>query len=131
MLGTDGNFYGTTSEGGALGACNEVCGTVFKITPQGTLTTLHSFVGYPTDGDYPMGPLIQATDGNFYGTTFGGGANQFCGFGCGTVLKITPMGATTTLYSFNDEDDGAYPYGGLVQATDGNSYGTAHCRRAV
>ena len=62
VQGTDGNFYGTTSEGGANGY-----GTVFKITPSGTLTTLHSFD--VTDGAYPYAGLVQATDGNFYGTT--------------------------------------------------------------
>ena len=66
---TDGNFYGTTYAGGTA----TVCGTVFRITPGGTLTTLHSFDGY--DGSNPTAALVQATDGNFYGTTYGGGAD--------------------------------------------------------
>jgi uncharacterized repeat protein (TIGR03803 family) len=114
VLGTDGNFYGTTYAGGANGTN---VGTVFKITPSGTLTTLHSF-DY-TDGANPYAGLVQATDGNFYGTTSGGGAN-----GLGTVFKITPGGTLRTLYSFAFGADGYSPEAGLVQATDGNFYGT-------
>ena len=71
IQGTDGNFYGTTLLGGTNNNCTDRCGTVFKITAKGTLTTLHSFDG--TDGSSPTG-LVQATDGNFYGTTANGGA---------------------------------------------------------
>jgi len=106
----DGNLYGTTFESGA-----EYYGTVFKITPSGTLTTLHSFDG--TDGAYPNGGLVQATNGNLYGTTGQGGANN-----AGTVFKIALGGALTTLHNF-DVTDGAYPQAGLVQSTDGNLYG--------
>jgi uncharacterized repeat protein (TIGR03803 family) len=81
---SDGNFYGTTSEGGASGNCSGGCGTVFKITPNGTLTTLHSFGG--SDGAGPYGALVQATDGGFYGTTFGGGA-----YGSGTVFRMVSV----------------------------------------
>jgi len=120
---TNGNFYGTTFGGGANGA-----GTVFEITPGGTLTTLHSFTGYPSDGANPVAALVQATDGNFYGTTPYGGANtQFCGgfgAGCGTVFKITPSGTLTTLHSF-DSTDGSDPVAALIQATNGKFYGTA------
>jgi uncharacterized repeat protein (TIGR03803 family) len=123
IQGADGNFYGTTQFGGASGACTGGCGTVFKITPSGTLTTLHSFDG--TDGnDLFFAGLIQATDGNLYGATYLGGAN---GTNTGTVFKITPSGALTTLYNFCSQSgctDGRYPYGGLVQATDGILYGT-------
>jgi uncharacterized repeat protein (TIGR03803 family) len=110
--------------GGAGSACGSVgCGTVFKIAAGGTLTTLHSFTG-PSDGSSPYAGLVQATDGNFYGTTYLGGAGSACGsVGCGTVFKITPAGTLTTLHSF-DGTDGAYPAAGLVQATNGNFYGT-------
>jgi uncharacterized repeat protein (TIGR03803 family) len=118
---TSGNFYGTTSQGGAHSA-----GTVFKTTPGGTLTTLYNFCSQPncTDGGGPSGTqtlatLMQATDGNFYGTTWAGGAN-----GVGTVFKITTGGTLTTLHSFGNGTDGAYPNSGVVQATDGNFYGT-------
>ena len=125
---TDGNLYGTTLGGGANGV-----GTVFKITPSGTLTTLYSFCSESgcTDGYGLVAGLVQATDGNFYGTTQVGGANVLCpvpgDLGCGTVFKITPSGTLTTLHSFCSESgcaDGAEPYAGLVQATDGSLYGT-------
>jgi uncharacterized repeat protein (TIGR03803 family) len=109
---TDGNFYGTTEVGGANGL-----GEVYKITPTGTLTTLHSFDG--ADGSNPFGPMIQATDGNFYGATSAGGASND-----GTLFKITSTGTLTTLYSFSGTD-GQEPRG-VVQATDGNFYGTTY-----
>ena len=125
----DGYLYGTTSAGGTGG--NN--GTIFKMTTGGVLTTLHSFDG--TDGSYPLGPLTQASDGNFYGLTSEGGANKDptngCGiaYGCGTVFKITPQGTFTSLYSFCSQPDcadGETPWvsSGLVQASDGNLYGT-------
>jgi uncharacterized repeat protein (TIGR03803 family) len=123
VLGTDGNFYGTTLYGGT--SSND--GTVFKITPGGTLTTLYRFSG--ADGANPGGRLLQATDGNFYGTTASGGTSTAANClvsgedKCGTLFKITPAGALTTLYSFNAES-GFNPDGGLIQATDGNLYGT-------
>jgi uncharacterized repeat protein (TIGR03803 family) len=116
VQGSDGNFYGTTSEG-AIGY-----GTVFKITSSGTLTTLHSF-DY-TDGAEPAGALVQGTDGNFYGTTYEGGANTQCYEGtCGTLFKITPSGTLTTLQSF-DGTNGWGPVAALAQGTDGQFYGT-------
>ncbi|MFN7995653.1 MAG: choice-of-anchor tandem repeat GloVer-containing protein [Bryobacteraceae bacterium] len=115
----DGNFYGTTYSGGS-NDCNTGtspgCGTVFKITPAGVLTTLYSFNSI--DGANPNAGLVQGTDGNFYGTTSGGGING----GYGTVFKLTPAGKLTTLHSF-DKTDGFFP-NGLVQATNGNFYGT-------
>ncbi len=118
---TDGNFYGTTAEGG-LGVCisfgiNDGCGTIFKVTPGGTLTTLYNFGLVATDGSHPSA-LIQATDGNFYGTTsFGGPMNA------GTIFMMTPSGTLTTLYSFGEDSLGSDPTG-LIQASDGNFYGT-------
>ena len=132
--GADGNFYGTTFAGGTSNNCNRQgsfgCGTIFKITPQGVLTTLHSFTN--ADGCYPEAGLVQGTDGNFYGTTSGGGANGYCGAPIqagGTVFKITPAGVLTSLYTFCSQSncsDGDLPYGELVQATDGNFYGTTN-----
>jgi uncharacterized repeat protein (TIGR03803 family) len=119
---TDGNFYGTTQYGGVPRGA----GTIFKITAQGHLTTLYTFCTQSpcTDGAQPLGGLVQASDGNFYGTTSEGGIYSFdCEYGCGTVFKITPQGALTTLYSF-DDSNGNGPIGTLVQATDGNLYGT-------
>jgi uncharacterized repeat protein (TIGR03803 family) len=111
---SDGNFYGTTAQGGANGL-----GSVFRITSAGTLTTLYSFEG--SDGRSPQGTLVQGSDGNLYGTTTYGGAG-----GYGTVFTITTAGALTTLYSFAGSSDGTYPYAGVVQGTDGNFYGTTN-----
>jgi uncharacterized repeat protein (TIGR03803 family) len=115
----NGDLYGTTVEGGA-----DYHGTVFKITPGGTLTTLYSFCSQTncTDGFYPFGGLVQAANGDFYGTTQYAGAN-----GGGTAFKITPGGTLTTLYSFCSQTnctDGGGPYAGLVQAANGDFYGT-------
>ena len=118
IQGTDGNFYGTTFIGGAVGP-----GTVFKMTPSGTLTTLYSFSG--PDGGGPGGPLsagalLQGSDGNLYGTTFGGGGPAKAG----TVFKITTGGALTTLYTFQNDGDGYEPTGSVAQGSDGTVYGT-------
>jgi uncharacterized repeat protein (TIGR03803 family) len=112
---TDGNFYGTTSFGGANNS-----GTVFKMTPSGALTTLYSFCSQSgcADGQEPIAGLVQGPDGNFYGTTYGNGATN-----PGTVFKITPRGTLTTLHSF-DGTDGQQPWAGLVQAANGDFYGT-------
>jgi uncharacterized repeat protein (TIGR03803 family) len=128
---TDGNFYGTTPGGGTNSndSCYQGgCGTAFKITPAGVLSTLYNFCSQLncTDGFGPYAGLVQATDGNFYGTTYFGG-NGTGGGGGGTVFKITPIGALTTLYNFCSQPncaDGAAPYAGLVQGRDGNFYGT-------
>ena len=123
--GRNGNFYGTTS---AIGDS----GTVFKMTPSGTFSTLYSFSGGMdsggTDGASPLAGLVQGRDGNFYGTTAAGGANQAYDSrdGAGTVFKITPSGSLTFFYSFCSKDkcaDGAHP-NGLIQGRDGNFYGT-------
>jgi uncharacterized repeat protein (TIGR03803 family) len=178
VQGTDGDFYGTTLNGGSNN-CMEGCGTIFRISPWGGLTTLYRFpqaanpgtplvqgtdgnfygtagggVGggvfqitaggmfawlygfcspgpYCSDGSLPAAGLVQGTDGNFYGTTeFGGNQNSSCGlpgWGCGTVFQITPAGALTTLYRFCPGSictDGSNPTSALMQATDGNFYGT-------
>jgi uncharacterized repeat protein (TIGR03803 family) len=119
----NGILYGTTEAGGASKNCQQGCGTVFSISPGGrTFATLHSFDG--TDGSQVEAGLVLAANGNFYGTTKLGGASTNCGsLGCGTIFEITPGGMLTTLHSF-DSTDGAYPEAPLVQATDGNFYGT-------
>jgi uncharacterized repeat protein (TIGR03803 family) len=118
LQASDGDLYGTTYEGGSNNSCPNGCGTVFKITLGGDLSTLHNFE--VTDGANPIAALIQATDGNFYGTTYGGGTNG----NWGTVFKITPAGRLTSLHSFRGSD-GGQPYGPVAQDTNGNLYGTA------
>ena len=125
---TNGELYGTTYKGGA-NCAPYGCGTVFKITPSGTLTTLYSFCtqGGCMDGSYPEAGLIQAGNGDFYGTTHGGGTNCTDTFGCGTIFKITPGGALTTVYSFCAQSsctDGEFPAAGLFQGSNGDLYGT-------
>jgi len=119
LQATDGNFYGAMAGGGAYDK-----GTIFKLTPGGTLTALYNFCSQTncSDGASPIGALVQASDGNFYGTTYEGGQGP-CLDGCGTVFKITPSGTLTTLHSFNGTD-GMNPRAPLLQATNGTFYGT-------
>ena len=122
VQGLDGNFYGTTYGGGANSS-----GTIFKVTPSGILTTLHSFCALPhcTDGSTLLTGLVQTSSGNFYGTTTAGGTN-----GAGTIFKVTPGGELTTLYSFPCPTTGTCEFGAapnqLVLANDGNLYGTTY-----
>ena len=176
-LGPDGNFYGITAWGGTGGNCYPFlyfgCGTAFRVTPTGRVTTLHSFCsvgpscadGYEpysgllsatdgtfygvtettayglkpsgelttlytfcsrpncTDGLDANGVLVEGTDKNLYGVTEQGGSSNSCDTGCGTIFQITRSDSFAVLHSF-DGTDGANPYTGLVQATDGKFYGT-------
>jgi|HubBroStandDraft_1064217.scaffolds.fasta_scaffold06163_4 uncharacterized repeat protein (TIGR03803 family) len=119
IQGADGNLYGTTS--GTLPECPS--GGVFEISTAGSLTILHVFGGSTFDGDgsSPEGALVQATDGNFYGTTATGGNNN-----AGTIFRVVPGAGPgpVTLYSFTGATDGSNPESTLIQATDGNFYGT-------
>lgn len=114
VQGRDGNLYGTSTGAGADD------GTVFKITATGTLLDFFNFcVQQPEYGCYPTGGLIQATDGNFYGVTAGGGD-----YNAGTIFKVLPNFAVSTIYTFQGgTGDGAAPEFGLVQGTDGYLYG--------
>ena len=123
---SNGTIYGTTSTSGG----NLQGGTVFSITTAGKFKTLYSFCAKAscTDGANPLASLIQASDGNLYGTTYNGGTNTSgCNGGCGTIFKITTTGQLTTVYNFCSQSgcaDGYYPESGLVQATNGTFYGT-------
>jgi uncharacterized repeat protein (TIGR03803 family) len=127
--GTDGNLYGTAEAGGSASNCSGGCGTVFKISTAGRLTVSHDFCASANcgtaedpDGEFPKAGVIQALDGNFYGTTWGSSLSGF-----GSVFKITPAGTLTTLYSFCSKTncvDGYWPTAPVVQGTDGNFYGT-------
>ncbi len=113
----DGNLYGMTNGGGANSN-----GAVFEITTSGTENLLYSFGASLTDAAYPWSSLIQATDGNLYGMTTAGGTN-----GTGAVFKLTTAGAESIVYSFGaTTGDGSTPWGGLIQATDGNLYGVTY-----
>lgn len=113
MQDTNGNFYGTTQSGGAYSS-----GTVFRMTPQGVVTTIYPFDDSTTGGSLPEAGLVQGLDGDLYGTTQNGGAN-----GVGTIFKTTTNGNLTTVYSF-DGGDGAFPDAPMIVGTDGNMYGT-------
>jgi uncharacterized repeat protein (TIGR03803 family) len=116
VRGDDGNFYGTTAEGGMKDD-----GTVFRISPRGSYTNLYAF----TDWGGPNATLVQGSDDNLYGTTSFGGENRNCSSGCGTIFRISPSGFCTSLYSFgNSPSDGTTLSAGLVQGGDGNFYGT-------
>jgi uncharacterized repeat protein (TIGR03803 family) len=120
IQGTDGNFYGTSEIGGAFDK-----GTVFMMTPGGAVTTLYSFAG-GADGRGPKAPLVQATDGDFYGTAPGGAFNQ------GVVFRVTGSGDFAVLHTFSGGPaDGAQPQSRLLQAADGTFYGTTTSGGAV
>jgi uncharacterized repeat protein (TIGR03803 family) len=117
----NGKIYGTTAYSGCKCGIPPPSGTLFAITLDGQFTTVHTFCleqGCP-DGSDPLGGLVQSNDGTIYGTTSLGGT-----YNLGTVFKITPAGVFTTVYSFCNCGDGAYPFGTLIQATDSNIYGT-------
>jgi uncharacterized repeat protein (TIGR03803 family) len=113
---SSGNLYGTTTSGGASNR-----GVVFKLSPGGAETVLHSFCSLPgcSDGNDPFAGLIADSSGNLYGTTLGGGASN-----AGVVFKLSPGGTETVLYSFTGGSDGAFPQAGLIADSSGNLYGT-------
>jgi uncharacterized repeat protein (TIGR03803 family) len=126
ILGSDGNFYGTCLYGGN-GAGNGL-GTIIKVTPAGVLTVLHKFngqnAGGSTDGCYPRGVPVQASDGNFYGTT------EQCGTsgGDGIVYKLTLAGVYSVIYNFTTTGQ---PFGALIQGSDGNLWGTTTSSQVI
>ena len=109
---SDGLLYGT-----ACGAGDSGAGTLFRLDLGGNLTRLHSFDG-STEGACPQAALIEASDGNLYGTAGGGGAG-----GHGTAFRSSTSGTITPLHAFSLAD-GDFPDAALVQATDGNFYGS-------
>ena len=111
--GNDGNFYGTLSSP----SVSDTSGTIFQMTPDGALKTLATF-NVP-NGINPVCSLTLGPDGNFYGTTQTGGAQNI-----GTIFMMTPNGYVTTLASFNGSTTGGQPVGGVVFDNAGNLYGT-------
>ncbi len=124
MLDASGIMYGTTASGGGCTALQYGCGTIFKLTPDGTETVLYAFQG-GSDGFQPFGSVVIDQAGNLYGTTAGGGTyNAACAEGCGTVFELQPNGTKITLYEFQGGDDGEGPRGALISDTSGTLYGT-------
>jgi uncharacterized repeat protein (TIGR03803 family) len=114
VIDKSGNLYGTTPSGGTAGD-----GVIFKLTPDGHETVLHSFAG-GADGLRPMGGLVAGPDGNFYGATYQGGAGDY-----GTIFRVTPRGKEKVLYALRGGKHGEEPQGRLVADPEGNLYGTA------
>jgi uncharacterized repeat protein (TIGR03803 family) len=123
IIDSGGTLYGTTAIGGGSANCQNGCGTVFKLTADGTETVLHAFQG-GSDGWDPRGSLARDDSGNLYGSTWAGGGSTECGdFGCGTVFKVASDGSETLLHTFQG-DEGSMPLGGIMLDNSGNLYGT-------
>jgi uncharacterized repeat protein (TIGR03803 family) len=122
VQGTDGDLYGATATGGSGDGCGDgaACGTAFRLTLAGDMTTVHDFCSEQScpDGSTPFGGLLLASDGNLYGTT-----SEFPDGG--TIFEIARGGKLTTLHAF-DGADGDTPYAGLIQAANGKFYGTTY-----
>ncbi len=108
-----GNLYGLTESGGAYGN-----GALYQLSPNGTITLLHSFRG-SDDGCSPFGSVARDKSGNFYGTT------AYCGsHGAGTIWKVNQEGQETILHQFaGGKSDGCNPYAGVSRDPKGNLYG--------
>jgi uncharacterized repeat protein (TIGR03803 family) len=127
VQGSDGFLYGTTYKGGTN---VNGYGTVFQVNSNGALASVYSFgstqdvFGIPLDGGLPEAPLVEATNGVFYGTCSYGGVNdEFPG---GTIFQVSTNGTLKILWSFTGASDGSAPEDGLVQGADGNYYGTTY-----
>lgn len=114
---TDGYLYGATTNGGSYGYGGG--GAVYKVSLSGTESIVYSFAAPSPQGTYPVGGLLQASDGNYYGMTTEGGASN-----CGTAFSLTPGGSLSVLHSFQYGSDGCHPTGELLQGADGRFYGT-------
>ena len=120
VLASDGNFYGVTTWGGNTAQVHFGVGTIFRLGLDGTFTNLYLFTGF-NDGGFPQAGLVQGDNGIFYGSTQSGGTNSI-----GTLFKITLDGQFQSLLSFPASSVGSYPFGALIQASDGNLYGTTY-----
>ena len=117
---SDGKLYGTAVNGGPTSSG----GAIFSIATNGSGFTVLRYLSYLTDGGSPFGALVQGNDGRLYGTASSGGANSADAYS-GTIFSITTDGSVfMVLRSLTAQTDGAYPLAGLMQASDGNLYGT-------
>jgi uncharacterized repeat protein (TIGR03803 family) len=119
LLDKKGNLYGATEFGGGNTGCDGGCGTIFRLTPDGTETLLHVFAG-KTDGSAPVVSLVQGPDGDFYGTASAGGVKNF-----GTVFRMKARGRMTLLHSFRGKD-GKSPNAELLLDKKGRIFGSAY-----
>jgi uncharacterized repeat protein (TIGR03803 family) len=123
-MDAEGDFYGTTNGGGSgTGCAGGPCGTIFKITPTGQLTTLYAFQGPPNDVAYIQGPLALDAQGNIYGIGWEGANSCGVAEGCGAVFELNTSRQETILHSFTGSPDGMLPSGPIVIA-NGILYGT-------
>jgi uncharacterized repeat protein (TIGR03803 family) len=113
-----GNVYATSNTGGSTN-CEDGCGFIFKVDPQGHETVTYNFQGASDDGGWPTGPMLLAANGSLYGTTVIGGT-----YGLGTVYTIDANGNESVLYSFTGGTDGGFPETGVIADGQGNLYGT-------
>ncbi len=114
ILDAAGNLYGTTYNGGA----QSTCGVVYKVSPSGQETILHSFTGSPPDGCDPYAGVTMDAAGNLYGTTYNGG-----GHAAGVAYKLSPSGQETVLFTFDYGKTGDFPSSGVILDAAGNIYG--------
>jgi uncharacterized repeat protein (TIGR03803 family) len=127
--GLDGNFYGVTPNGGSLDCYPLGCGALFRMTPEGKIKLLYNFPysGGDPNGSTPIGSLVLASNGIFYGTTAAGGPFTDCPvfLGCGAIFEVSAHGEIRTLHNFDGDSEGGLVSAALIQATDGDLYGTA------
>ncbi|HEX7414518.1 MAG TPA: choice-of-anchor tandem repeat GloVer-containing protein [Bacteroidia bacterium] len=123
MQATDGMLYGMTNQGGTGGTCIDGCGVLFQYNPATSIHTKKLDFAGTTNGSYPKGSLMQASDGMLYGLMPGGGTSSICWGGCGVLFQYNPATNTYTKKLDFDSINGRGPAGSLMQASDGMLYG--------
>jgi uncharacterized repeat protein (TIGR03803 family) len=116
MLASDGKLYGMAYEGGNYGT-----GVIYSFDPAASVYTKLKDFDNSNDGGYPFGSLMQASDRKLYGMTYQGGTN-----GYGVIFSFDLSTSTYTKLTDFDNTNGGYPYGSLIQASDGKLYGMTY-----